>query len=110
METLSVFFNYLLMKYKGDTEFRLSLFDDKCDKDGNKLYSITGLPHMGAYAHLDGKLPLMSIKLDENRTAQVPITPDVLSNSFMAFIANILIHGVKITIAPYHSYDNYNDK
>ena len=110
VETSSYGFKYLLMKYNGETEFRLSLYEDKRDKDGNQLYSITGLPHTGAYAHLDGKLPSMSIKLDENRTASVPITPDVLSNSFMAYLANILIHGVKIIIAPYHHYDNYSDE
>ena len=109
VETSHYGFKYLLMKYNGETEFRLSLYEDGCDERGNQMYSITGLPHTGQFAHLDGKLPMMSIKLDENRTASVPITPDVLSNEFMAYMANILIHGTKIIIAPYHNYDSYND-
>lgn len=102
-------FNYLLMKYNGEMEFRLSLYEDGRNEQGDQLYSITSLPHTGQFAHLDGKLPMMSIKLDENRTASVPITPDVLSNEFMAYIANILIHGKKIIIAPYHNYDSYSE-
>ena len=109
IETSSYGFKYLLMKYNGETEFRMSLYEGKRDEHGNQLYNITGLPHTGQFAHLDGKLPHMSIKLDENRTASVPITPDVLSNEFMAYIANILIHGTKIILSSYHYYDN-NDE
>lgn len=99
-------FKYLRFIYNVETEFRLDLYESGKGEDGVQMYEITKLPHTGQYAHLDGKLPNMSIKLDDTHTAAVPITHDVLSNEFMAYIAKLLINGTKIIVSSHHYWED----
>lgn len=109
VETSSYGFKYMHFIYNGETEFKLHLMEYGHDKEGELLYAITSLPHTGKYAHLDGKMPMMRVQLAEGRTCEMPMTTNVLDCEFMAFIAKLLIHNVKVRLSEYHHWENTDE-
>ncbi len=96
------------LSYQGEDEFNITLWADGRDMDGTKLYKIACLPGSKWYDSHNGRAHSMIITLEEGKKAEIPITDDVLSNDFMAYLANLLIHGVKLLLSRWHEYKNYN--
>ena len=101
-------YRYLEFWYNSELEFSLSILDDggKNEK-GEVLYTLASLPGHGQYNHLDNRSRFAKITLEDGKTAEVPIIDDVLSNDFLAYLANILICRTKIEVELYPQYHNY---
>ena len=93
----------LLFKYKGETEFDLSIWESGHNEKGNQL------PGTSQWDHLNNKARMMKITLKEGDTAEVPIIDNVLSNDFMAYCAKLLICKTKIEIDNYPEWHDYSD-
>ena len=99
----------LLFKYKGETEFDLSIWERGYNEKGDQLYIISRLPGTSSWDHLSNKARMMKITLKEGDTAEVPIIDDVLSNDFMAYCAKLLICKTKIEIDNYPEWHDYSE-
>ncbi|MBQ9646132.1 MAG: hypothetical protein IJV24_07235 [Prevotella sp.] len=101
-------FRYLEFRYKGEVEFNLTVWNDENDEDGKRLYTLSSLPGRRQYDRLDNRTRYAKITLEDGKTAEVPIIDDVLSNDFLAYLANLLICKTKIVIDNYHEWRNYD--
>lgn len=101
-------YRYLEFSYKGEVEFSLSIWDDGGkNENGEVLYTLASLPGHGQYNRLDNRSRMAKITLEDGKTAEIPIIDDVLSNDFLAYLANILICKTKIKVELYPQYHNY---
>lgn len=100
-------FRYFVFKYNDEVEFELSVWDDGKDENGCTLYTLSGLPGRQKYDKLDNRSRYAKITLDDGKTAEVPIIDDVLSNDFLAYLANLLIFKTKIKVVSYHEWHDY---
>ena len=98
---------YLEFRYKGEAEFSLTVWDAEKDEDGRQLYTLSGLPGHTKYDRLDNRSRMAKITLEDGKTAEIPIIDDVLSNDFLAYLANLLICKTKIEIERYPEWHNY---
>lgn len=101
-------YRYLEFWYNSELEFKLSVWDDGGkNENGEVLYTLASLPGHGKYNPLDNRSRFAKITLEDGKTAEVPIIDDVLSNDFLAYLANILICKTKIKVELYPEYHNY---
>lgn len=101
------YFRYLVFKYNDEVEFELTVFDEDKDENGEMLYTLSSLPGRRQYDKLDNRTRYAKITLEDGKTAEVPIIDDVLSNDFLAYLANLLICKTKIKVENYHEWRNY---
>ena len=100
-------FMYIEFSYDGENEFILSLMENGHDDKGENLYKITSLPHASKWN--SGKMPMMSITLKDGARAEMPMSANILDCDFMAFIAKLLLHSVKVRINSYHHWEDKDD-
>ena len=101
-------YRYLEFWYNSELEFSLSIWDDGGkNENGELLYTLASLPGHGQYNRLDNRSRMAKITLEDGKTAEVPIIDDVLSNDFLAYLANILICKTKIEVELFPQYHNY---
>lgn len=100
-------FMYIEFSYEGENEFVLSLMENGYDDKGENLYKITSLPHASKWN--SGKMPMMSITLKDGARAEMPMSANILDCDFMAFIAKLLLHNVKVRINSYHHWEDKDD-
>lgn len=100
-------FMYIEFSYEGENEFVLSLMENGYDDKGENLYKITSLPHASKWS--SGKMPMMSITLKDGARAEMPMSANILDCDFMAFLAKLLLHNVKVRINSYHHWEDKDD-
>jgi hypothetical protein len=100
-------FMYIEFSYEGENEFVLSLMENGYDDKGENLYKITSLPNASKWN--SGKMPMMSITLKDGARAEMPMSANILDCDFMAFIAKLLLHNVKVRINSYHHWEDKDD-
>lgn len=100
-------FMHIEFSYEGENEFFLSLMENGYDDKGENLYKITSLPHASKWSL--GQMPMMSITLKDGARAEMPMSANILDCDFMAFLANLLLHNVKVRINSYHHWEDKDD-
>lgn len=87
--------------YRDEVYYMISLCETN-DKHG--LYNITGLPDRRKSIVYDPQKQ-MRIVLKNGHKIEMPFTPDVLRDSFMQYIAKLLLNNSLVKISKYHEYE-----
>lgn len=97
---------YHLVLKCGDDKCSITLHEDSKTEEGQKFYSMLGLPHElrnGSYNRN------MIVRLDEGASLEIPFTCAILHNDFLAYVANLVMFRTKIVIDRTCFDDEYDE-